>query len=56
MYINQTRNYKMTTQNKITKSFTLSAEAIKAIEDKAEKLERSASWVVNSLALQIKQK
>ena len=46
----------MSTKNKVTKSFTLSAEAIKAIEEEAKKLDRPASWVVNNLALQIKQK
>lgn len=41
---------------KKTKSYRLSDEAIKLIEKEAEKLDRSASWVVNNLALQIKQK
>lgn len=41
---------------KKTKSFRLSDEAIKLIEEQAKKLDRSASWVVNNLALNIKQK
>ncbi len=51
-----TEDSQMSAKNKITKSFTLSAEAIKAIEKEAERVDRSASWVVNDLALQIKQK
>jgi hypothetical protein len=41
---------------KKTKSYKLSDEAIKLINSEAKRLERSASWVVNNLALQIKQK
>lgn len=40
---------------KKTKSFRLSDEAIKAIEQEAKRLDRSASWVVNNLALNINQ-
>ena len=35
-------------------SFSLSKEAIKRIEDEAERLDRSKSWVMNNLALNIK--
>lgn len=41
---------------KTTKSYKMSQEAIELIKKEAERLDRSASWVVNNLALQIKQK
>ena len=39
---------------KTTKSYKMSQEAIKLIKEEAEKLDRSASWVMNNLALNIK--
>ena len=41
---------------KTTKSYKMSQEAIKLIKEEAERLDRSASWIMNNLALQIKQK
>ena len=38
-----------------TKSFSITQEAFDLIHKEAERLDRSASWVVNNLALNLKE-